>query len=75
MKISFNSTMAACLMTSCAMAPGAGLLEIHPDKTVHETRRQNLIGSNIALWNQTWELFNNECCDYVRELGIESVAS
>ncbi|MBI9020638.1 MAG: hypothetical protein JEZ10_05225 [Verrucomicrobia bacterium] len=73
MKMYWNSSLVACLMTSCAFAggtpPAGGVLKIDPSKTVHATCRRNLIGSNIALWNQPWELSDSDLRDYVRELA------
>ncbi len=46
----------------------AATLKIDTDRTVHETNRRNLISSNIALWNQTWELGNSDLQQYVKEL-------
>ncbi|QHI69092.1 GH39 family glycosyl hydrolase [Tichowtungia aerotolerans] len=46
-----------------------GTLKIDPSQTVHSTNRRNLTGSNIALWNQPWELADSELHDYVRELA------
>jgi len=42
---------------------------MNPSQTVHSTCRRNLLGSNIALWNQQWELSDSDLHDYVRELG------
>ena len=59
------------ILTSCSRAsesPPAGTLTIDPAKTVHETSRKKLTGSNIALWNQTWELFDDELEEHVRKL-------
>ena len=61
-----------CLISSCAMAsalPPKGLLAIDPSVTVHSTSRRNLTGSNIALWNQPWELSDSDLHNYVRELA------
>lgn len=62
-----------CLMSSCAMASAAaalgGTLKIDPSTTVHTDCRRNLIGSNIALWNQPWELSDPDLHNYVRELA------
>jgi len=47
---------------------GAATLKIDADRTVHETNRRKLTSSNIALWNQTWELGDSDLHEYVREL-------
>jgi len=47
---------------------GATTLKIDADHTVHETNRRKLTSSNIALWNQTWELGDSDLHEYVREL-------
>jgi hypothetical protein len=47
----------------------SAVLKIDAERTVHETSRRNLTGSNIALWNQLWELGDSELHDYVRELA------
>ncbi len=44
-------------------------LKIDTEKIVHETSRRNLTGSNIALWNQPWELADHDLRNYVRELN------
>ncbi len=56
--------MMAGMLGTC----GAATLKIDADRTVHETNRRNLTSSNIALWNQPWELADSELHDYVREL-------
>ena len=50
------------------VACGAATLEIDADSTVHHTSHRNLVGSNIALWNQTWELGDSDLQRYVKEL-------
>ncbi len=64
--------VAVVLMSSCSattLAQSHGTLDIDPGKIVHQTSRRNLIGSNIALWNQPWELGDSALHNYVRELG------
>jgi len=46
----------------------AATLKIDADRTVHETNRRKLTSSNIALWNQSWELGDSDLHEYVREL-------
>ena len=57
------------MMVGVLGACEAATLKIDVDRTVHETCRRNLTGSNIALWNQPWELGDSELHDYVRELA------
>ncbi len=44
-------------------------LTIDASSIIHSTDRRNLTGSNIALWNQPWELSDPELHAYVRELA------
>src|SRR5210317_1479279 len=62
-------TMVLCVMISGTLSCFGAVLKIDAEKTVHETGRRNLTGSNIALWNQSWELGDSELHDYVRELA------
>jgi len=50
------------------VASEGATLKIDTEKTLHKTERQKLTGSNIALWNQPWELGDSELHDYVRQL-------
>ncbi|MBL7077096.1 MAG: hypothetical protein ISS31_06470 [Kiritimatiellae bacterium] len=46
-----------------------GVLKIDTARVVHKTPHRNLTGSNIALWNQPWELGDSALHRYVRELA------
>lgn len=63
--------MKKLMAITCATAATAlgGTLEIDRSVTIHATSRRNLTGSNIALWNQPWELADSELHEYVRELA------
>ncbi len=50
------------------VAAQSATLKIDAENIMHETNRRNLTGSNIALWNQPWELEDSQLHDYVREL-------
>jgi len=66
-----NERVGRGIMVAVALAGaacGAATLKIDADRTVHETNRRKLTGSNIALWNQPWELGDSELLGYVREL-------
>lgn len=56
------------LMGSAWCAHGA-TLDIDSSVVQHSTNRRDLTGSNIALWNQPWELSDPELHAYVRELA------
>lgn len=56
------------VVASVLCAHGANL-EIDPSVIKHSTNRRSLTGSNIALWNQAWELSDAELHGYVRELA------
>ena len=43
-------------------------LEIKTSKTIHSTDRKKLTSSNIALWNQPWELADGDLHQFVRDL-------
>ncbi len=63
--------MKTMMIIACAtaFASWGAILEIDPSQTVHATLRHNLIGSNIALWHQPWELSDSTLHCYVRELA------
>ena len=57
-----------CIGVLVLSAHGAALT-VEPGRTVREMDRRNLTGSNIALWNQPWELSDPDLHRYVRELA------
>ena len=56
-------------LSSLALAAQAATLTVDSSQIVYETGRRNLVGSNIALWYQPWELSDPDLHRYMRELA------